>query len=57
MIGAGSVEFTRDLLGDLLAFPAPAGATIVLHDVDAERLRTAERMAARRACRSTRRGV
>jgi alpha-galactosidase len=46
LVGAGSVEFTRDLLGDFLSFPALADATIVLHDIDPERLRTAERMAA-----------
>ena len=37
-IGAGSVEFTRDLLGDLLSFPELADATIALHDIDPERL-------------------
>lgn len=46
LVGAGSVEFTRDLLGDFLAFPALSDATIVLHDIDPERLRTAEHMAA-----------
>ena len=40
-IGAGSVEFTRDLIADLLAFPELAQATIRLHDVDSERLATA----------------
>ncbi len=44
-VGAGSVEFTRNLLGDLLTFPELAGATIALHDIDAERLATAEAMA------------
>jgi len=37
-VGAGSVEFTRDLLGDILSFPELAGATIALHDIDRERL-------------------
>jgi alpha-galactosidase len=46
LIGAGSVEFTRDLLGDFLFYPELRECTIVLHDIDAERLRTAERMAA-----------
>lgn len=46
LVGAGSVEFTRNLLGDLLSYPELQDATIVLHDIDAERLRTAERMAA-----------
>src|SRR5437763_985573 len=36
-IGAGSVEFTRDLLGDILRFPELAGATIALHDIDRDR--------------------
>jgi alpha-galactosidase len=44
-IGAGSIEFTRDLLGDLLSFPELAGADIALHDIDPERLSTAEAMA------------
>jgi alpha-galactosidase len=45
LIGAGSVEFTRNLLGDILSFPELADAQIVLHDIDADRLKTAERMA------------
>ena len=44
-IGAGSIEFTRDLLGDLLSFPELARADIALHDIDPERLATAEAMA------------
>jgi alpha-galactosidase len=44
-IGAGSVEFTRDLLVDLLSFPELAGAEIALHDIDPERLETAEAVA------------
>ena len=44
-IGAGSVEFTRNLLGDIYSFPELAGAEIVLHDIDEERLATAEAMA------------
>jgi alpha-galactosidase len=44
-IGAGSVEFTKNLLGDLLTFPELADATIALHDIDAERLDTAAAMA------------
>ena len=46
LVGAGSVEFTRNLLGDILSFPALRDAELVLHDIDPERLRTAERMAA-----------
>jgi alpha-galactosidase len=40
-IGAGSVEFTRNLVGDILAFEELADAEIALHDIDAERLETA----------------
>jgi len=46
LVGAGSVEFTRNLLGDILSFPALADADLVLHDIDPDRLATAERMAA-----------
>jgi alpha-galactosidase len=44
-IGAGSVTFTRELLGDLLAFDELADAHIALHDINPERLATAEAMA------------
>lgn len=44
-IGAGSVEFTRDLLADLLSFPDLGELEIALHDIDRERLETAEAMA------------
>jgi alpha-galactosidase len=44
-IGAGSVTFTRELLGDLLAFDELADVHIALHDIHAERLATAESMA------------
>jgi len=45
-IGAGSVEFTRDLLGDLLGFSEFArGVEVALHDIDPGRLETAEAMA------------
>ena len=44
-VGAGSVEFTKNLLGDLLTFPELADATIALHDIDRERLGAAEAMA------------
>lgn len=30
LVGAGSVEFTRNLLGDILAYPELQGATTVL---------------------------
>jgi alpha-galactosidase len=39
------VEFTKNLLGDLLTFPELADATIALHDIDRERLDAAEAMA------------
>ncbi|MFT3865568.1 MAG: alpha-glucosidase/alpha-galactosidase [Solirubrobacterales bacterium] len=40
-IGAGSVEFTGMLLGDILAYPELQQATISLHDIDPERLEVA----------------
>lgn len=45
LVGAGSVEFTRNLLGDLLSYPEMHDAELVLHDIDPDRLATAERMA------------
>jgi alpha-galactosidase len=44
-IGAGSVVFTKNLLGDILERPALRGAEIALQDIDADRLATAEAMA------------
>ena len=44
-IGAGSVVFTKNLLGDLFDFPALHDAEIALHDIDPGRLETAEAMA------------
>jgi alpha-galactosidase len=44
-LGAGSVVFTRELLGNILGFSELAGVTVVLHDIDAERLATAEAIA------------
>jgi alpha-galactosidase len=50
-LGAGSVEFTRQLLADLFRFDDLPPLHIVLHDIDAERLAvargTAEQLAAR----------
>jgi alpha-galactosidase len=47
IIGAGSVEFTRNVVADLCSFPELAGQiTIVLHDINAERLAYSERAAA-----------
>ncbi len=45
LVGAGSVEFTRNLLGDILSYPELREAEIVLHDIDPDRLTTAEKMA------------
>ena len=44
-IGAGSVVFTKNLVADILAFPELHEVEIALHDIDADRLATAERMA------------
>jgi alpha-galactosidase len=44
-VGAGSVVFTRQLLADLLGFPELSEATIRLHDIDPDRLSTAEGIA------------
>ena len=44
-VGAGSVEFTKNLLGDILSFPELAEAEIALHDIDDERLEAAEAVA------------
>src|SRR2546423_8493846 len=46
IIGAGSVEFTRNILADLCSFSELHGSfSISLHDIDAERLAYAERAA------------
>jgi len=52
-IGAGSFEFTRTLVRDILTFPRLADATICLMDIDAERLRFIEK-AVRRIVREGR---
>lgn len=44
-IGAGSVVFTKNLLGDILTFPELANCAISLHDIDPVRLETAAAMA------------
>jgi alpha-galactosidase len=49
-LGAGSVVFTRELLADLLSFDElREGVTLALHDIDPERLETAEAIARRTA--------
>lgn len=40
LIGAGSVVFARNLVGDILSFPELVDCTLALHDIDEERLRT-----------------
>jgi alpha-galactosidase len=44
-LGAGSVVFTRELLADILSFDELRDVTLALHDIDAERLETAEAIA------------
>src|SRR5262245_6408584 len=41
-IGAGSVVFTQGLLADIFAFPELRDVHISLHDIDEDRLSTAE---------------
>ncbi|GAA2708230.1 alpha-glucosidase/alpha-galactosidase [Actinoplanes palleronii] len=48
-LGAGSVVFTRELLADILSFDELTGVTLALHDIDPERLETAELIARRTA--------
>ncbi|MEO6821861.1 MAG: alpha-glucosidase/alpha-galactosidase, partial [Candidatus Nanopelagicales bacterium] len=44
-VGAGSVEFTQQLLVDILSYPELADSRVCLHDIDEERLGTAEGIA------------
>jgi alpha-galactosidase len=46
-LGAGSTVFAKNLLCDILGFRELADANIVLHDINAERLRTSEIVAQR----------
>jgi len=46
-IGAGSVVFTKDLIADLLGFGDLDDLELALHDIDGERLDTAEAIAHR----------
>jgi alpha-galactosidase len=48
-IGAGSTVFAKNLLGDILSYPEIQNATIALHDIDPERLRTTQVVAERTA--------
>src|SRR5690554_6677044 len=45
--GAGSTVFAKTLIGDVLSFPELGDSTIVLHDIDEERLRTSTIVAER----------
>ena len=47
LIGAGSVVFAKNLLGDILSYPELADSEISLLDIDPARLAVAERMANR----------
>jgi alpha-galactosidase len=47
LIGAGSVVFTRELLTDIFSYPELAGVHVRLHDIDPERLGTADAVAHR----------
>jgi alpha-galactosidase len=49
IIGAGSVVFTRELLTDIFGYPELSESRIVLHDIDPQRLETAEAIARRLA--------
>jgi len=42
LIGAGSTVFAKNLIGDILSYPELADSTIVLFDIDEERLKTSE---------------
>src|SRR6516165_4633520 len=50
-VGAGSVEFTRDLVRDLFSFPELTEIELALHDIDAERLAVGEHLARAAATR------
>lgn len=41
-IGAGSTVFAKNLMGDILSHPELSESTLMLHDIDEERLRTSE---------------
>ena len=47
LVGAGSTVFAKNLLGDILGYPALADSRIVLFDIDPERLQTSEIVAHR----------
>ncbi len=45
LFGAGSTVFAKNLLGDILGYPALSSSDLVLMDIDAERLRTSKLVA------------
>ena len=47
MIGAGSTVFAKNLMVDILSYPELSESTIMLHDIDAKRLKTSEIVAHR----------
>ena len=47
LVGAGSVVFAKNLICDILQFPALSDSTICLMDIDPERLATIEKLARR----------
>lgn len=49
LIGAGSIVFTRNLLGDIFSYPELVDCEVALHDIDEHRLRLAEKVARRMA--------
>ncbi|MEM7738044.1 MAG: alpha-glucosidase/alpha-galactosidase [Deinococcota bacterium] len=40
LVGAGSTVFAKNLMGDILSYPALADATLMLFDIDEQRLNT-----------------
>jgi alpha-galactosidase len=42
VVGAGSTVFAKNIIGDVISYPELADCTIVLFDIDAERLRTSK---------------
>jgi len=42
LLGAGSTIFAKTLIGDILSYPELQGSTIMLMDIDEQRLRTSE---------------
>ncbi len=47
IIGAGSTVFAKSLMVDILGYPELSDSTLVLHDIDADRLSTSEIVAGR----------